>query len=252
MKSKILLTAILISGFLCTYAQDNKPTTGDIGVHYNVAFNGQVQQQIGISDVLSKHLELGGNLLFTYTGTHNETNSATYLEAVSGTIPGITSVGTKSKSYSLGLNPYLLYHFAIKSNLDLYAGGSFTVGFGNSSSTTFTTNSGANYLSTTNEQISPPATVTLSLGAVLGCQYFFYKNLALGVNCGLGAGYSIQKGNKTDYITSTESGSNNPSSGTNTSGPPFPSVKNETFNLSTMASAGISLAFYFSRHKGKE
>ncbi|MDB5282310.1 MAG: hypothetical protein JWO06_1385 [Bacteroidota bacterium] len=239
MRSIILIYLLLIINFAS--AQTNKPAEGDIGIRYGVAFNGTFAQTIALSGILKNGFEFGTGIRVLYVSTKSESISTnTAIGANSVTITN--QISTSSQRYvSVSLLPYAVYHFPVKGNLDVYAGLNMLIGAGpvylyNNRTFEF---SGRNFTQVSITYKSPPA-YQVGGGITLGCQYFFYKQLALGVEANFGAGYTAQKG----PLTITEV-ANNISATTKEN------LDTHSLTIQSASSAGVYLTFYFERKKNK-
>lgn len=180
-----ILSLFFLPGFYCVSAQDNKPSTGDIGLWYSLNFNGAIQQQISVSGFLKKHIEFGSSISISVNDIRNTSNGLTTQPFAKDTLLNKVSILTKTIDYFIGVDPYLVYHFPIKSKVDLYAGGFFSFSITNDNTTTYTTYNGPYAFGTDKTHTYNVPIYTVGVGPMVGCRYFFYKRLALGVQAGL-------------------------------------------------------------------
>lgn len=248
MKQKIALIPLLLI-FLFSNAQENKFSTGDIGLQYALDFSGNIQQQLSVSGFVTKNLELGGIISFGYSTSRSSGKGTQYQQARS-TDSLLTNYNdiNKSWNYTVNVNPFLVYHFPIGSNLDLYTGGFLILGINNSSYSDVTTYTAPNFSRTDQDVYTNPPTYELGAGLIIGCQYFFYKRLAIGVQAGIGAAGSFSKGSEGFNSSEMNSGSNNGSPSTYTALNNF-SINDKQLSLASSALAGVTLSFYFARKK---
>ena len=250
MRISFLFLTLLLAEI--TFAQTNKPSEGDLGIRYGVAFNGTFAQTLALSGILPNHWELGAGISVSYTNTQSQ-SILPYNAYSNGTyIPTTQTNTTTSRSVNVAFIPYAVYHFPVKSNLDVYAGINMNVGTGAITLQRNTTNSysGTGYYSQQISGYKYPVGYQVGGGLTIGCQYFFYKNLALGVEATLDGAYTAQKGNYNIIQQEVNSGINNVNT-TNTSSNVNGSLDNHTFSFKTASSAGIYLTFYLSGKRKK-
>lgn len=247
MKAK-LLTAVLLLSITTAFAQANKPASGDFGLRYGVAFNGGFVQQFTFSRFVKQNLECGAGVTFYYS--HSKSTSEENLAPIY-TLDGL-SPATQKKTFlftqfNVGINPFLVYHFPTKNNLDIYAGGgaSFSIWQTNKDQVT-TSILATNYENKEVRNTKSPLTFGGGLNAILGCQFFFYKNLAIGAQGGLGFNLQGTAGKSNTETTTTNSGSAHPSPGiTTVAGLIERSSTGMSIGLN--GNVGMNLTFYFGR-----
>ncbi|HLP52076.1 MAG TPA: hypothetical protein VK154_14405 [Chitinophagales bacterium] len=246
MKNKIALLFLLLLS-ATTFSQANKPAVGDWGIRYGVFFNGGFGQQLTFTRMLKKNLEVGLGVTATFQMNKQTTNNLVTVDALNGVLPAERELTTVSNSLNIALNPFLLYHFPIKSNLDLYMGGGVNVGVNSSLRNSSVTRIHAtDYEMKEEEAINNSPTIYGGASAIIGCQYFFYKNLAIGAQAGFGFSAGGSTGKAGSKTITTNSGALNPIQGE------VIEDSNVTFKQTT-ASAGIAgnvglnLTFYFAR-----
>lgn len=237
-----LLSAILVAISLTSFAQDNKPGKGTLGIWYGVSFV-PVTQNIYITGYLSDRVELGGSIGVNYSHSSGSIFTPTNTYTNSGYVASQLEHRSTNTSASVSLVPMVLYHFKIKSNVDLGLGVDVPVAITTGSKNTITDITTApNYNSTTDVSTSYPAYISAGAGVVLSCKYFFYKNLAIGAMGNFGFTSSFNHGNGRQVSSTTNSGSDNPQAGLNstttsdskntTGGQTFQMLRNFNLNLS--------------------
>jgi hypothetical protein len=126
---KLYLSYLILLISFCATAQTNKFERGDIGIRYGVNFNGAVTQAITLSGMVTNRFEVGAGLNVQYNESKN-TNVSTTQIYKTGNIylpASVTSVSV-NKSITIGITPFFVYHFPVKSNLDVYAGANLGIG----------------------------------------------------------------------------------------------------------------------------
>lgn len=208
-KTKFLLIVLVIYG--TATAQTNKFTEGNFGLRYGISFNGSLAQTVAFSGIINQHIEIGAGISVLYSTTKSSTG---YIETAYGkTGPfaaNYTNISTSS-NVNTSVIPYVVYHFPIKSNVDLYLGGDLNIGTGSFSlgTSTHSTVDGDNYHQESKTTTKYPPGFQVGGAAVVGCQYFFYKKMAVGFEANLGAAYVGRIG-KTKYTSEiTNTGTNN-------------------------------------------
>lgn len=246
---KTTVTSLLLLICCLCMAQANKFDTGDFGMRYGVSFNGTATQGLTFSGLVTKHIEVGGTINVQYS-TNNTTGNSIQNIYFSGTYaPAVQAITSISKSINASISPFVVYHFTIKNNLDVYSGAKFTVGTGShniSQSTDYLTQ-GDGYYNDNYTSNKYPWGYQVGGGLLVGGQYFFYKRLALGVEANLGAAYNSTKGTQqiTDKVTNSgiHNSNMNPTYDESVSSP----YNSHSFSISTASSIGINLTFYVSR-----
>ena len=233
---------------LCS-AQANKFETGDLGIRYSVSFNGIATQGLTFSGMVTKNIEVGGTINVQYAASTTTTN---YIQSIyfSNTSEPVTETTTNlSKTLNASISPFVVYHFTIKNNLDVYSGAKLTAGTGahTISQSTDNVTQGTGYYNENYSANKYPWGFQIGGGVLVGGQYFFYKRLALGVEANLGVAYSGTKGNQqiTDVVTNSgiHNTNSNPDYNRNFSVP----YNTHTFNVTTASSIGINLTYYVAR-----
>jgi len=246
MKRISIAVIVLISTF-SAMAQDNKPVAGCFGVGYVVGFF-PLQQNIGFTYMVTNNLEVGGSLGFQFNRNRNSTFDSLVVEGNNFTsLPASRENRTVTTTASVFITPLVKYHFNVKSNLDIFVGGNLPIGVAPGTKTaTSIIETADNFNSTGTTTTTGPVNVTVGLGALLGCQYYFYKNLALGATANLGFNASVADGYDKTKISGSNSGSNNPETGNS-----FPTtttrqqVKNDSEGAGMLHEFDLSLSWYF-------
>ena len=246
---KTTVTSLLLLICCLCMAQANKFETGDLGIRYGVSFNGSATQGITFSGLVARHIEVGGTINVQYS-TSNTTNNILQNIYFSGTIaPAVEAITSQTRTVNVSISPFVVYHFTIKNNLDVYSGAKFTVGTGShniSQSVDYLTQADG-YYSDNYSSNKYSWGYQIGGGLLVGGQYFFYKRLALGVEANLGAAYNSTKGSQQIADKVTNSGirntNTNPNYDENFSSP----YNSHSFSVSTASSIGINLTFYVSR-----
>lgn len=245
MKVKIL-SVLLLAVVITVSAQDNKFSKGDLGIRYGVSFGNGIQQQLTFSGMVGKQLEVGSSIAFSFRRTSSASYDSSLVLGAAGYVPGERGQETRSGNYFVSVSPFVAYHFPVKSNLDIYTGGYLGIGLSNTiANHSITTVTAQNINRERDVSTTQPVTFSVRPGIMLGCQYFFYKRLALGVEGQLGAAFSVAKGKSHDKVVITNTGSDNlePSSSSEATSR---SSYND-FSLATQGTIGVNLTFYFSQ-----
>ncbi len=240
----VLATVLLFNNTL--FAQYNKPDSTAWGVHFGYSFNGY--SNLNLTRVTKSGWEFGGGLGLS-SSTHKSTTSYTNMVADTGAnlISSINTLEDKSNSSNLFFSPIIMKHFPIKSNVDVYASFALPIGilfpYINSYSST---NQANNYLYKITNTTYYPLGYSVGANVALGCRYFFYKNISLGANMGLGYVQQQRKGTTKNTIIVLNEGVANPMNTVNSE----TIVKKEynivqtnlnTFNLT------LNMSYYFGK-----
>ena len=245
MKKSIILLAILtlsVGGF----AQTNKPNVGDWGVKVGVNVP---NWGIGFtfSRMLKKNLECGASLGASFsTSKYAQTNN-TIIYTLSGDVIGTHEFMQKSLNYTLSVAPFLAYHIPINNNLDVYAGGRLYLSMSKSIYYTSQTRYYAPNFEDlgTSKQIYP-FSFGAGAGVLIGADYYFKKNMAIGVSGNLGFAANFQFGKNVEKRMSIQSGSQNPYQGFYSSEQSY-TLKNIYTSTGANGNVGINFTFYFAR-----
>jgi hypothetical protein len=245
---KLSIAFIMVALTLVAMAQDNKPTQGAFGIGYGVSVM-PFGQSVGFTYLATDQIEVGGTINLAFMRNRNSTfDSGTVIGAgTSGILLSRTESKTVTSSTSFGITPLVKYHFKTKNNLDVYTGGAIPIGV-STGTKTVTSNivTADNYNQNASITTTGPINVSVGAAVLLGCQYFFYQHLCIGLQTQLGFIASMADGNNTTTSALTNSGSNNPEASVN----PAPvvtkaMVKNETQSLGMLHAFDISVSWYF-------
>ena len=248
---KICLAFIVLTCSIAAMAQENKPVAGFFGVGYGVSFF-PTAQHVNFTYIVSDKLEVGGTVGFQYIRSRSSTfDSLQIVGSNSVFLAAQEEHKTVTTAAHVFITPLVKYHFGVKNNLDVYLGANLPIGVGTGPQTV---NSdivtASNYNSTNSTTNTPPVSVSVGAGLLLGCQYFFYKNLAVGAEANLGFSTTIANGNNVTKISGSNTGSNNPDAGV-----AIPTVtnkdmvKNDTENLGMLHAFALSVSWYFGKGK---
>ena len=251
---RISAVLVILAATLSAMAQENKPAEGAFGIGFVEGFFPN-QQNVFFSYMVKNNIEVGGTVGFQFNRNRNSTFDSLY---VTGTGFQELHANRENKAVTTTANvfitPLFKYHFAVKNNLDVFLGANLPIGI---SPGTKTVNSvivtADNYNSTGTTTTTAPVSVTVGAGVLLGCQYFFYKNLALGATANLGFSATVANGYDVTTITGSNSGSNNPATGTVIA--PMTSrqqVKMDSEGAGMLHSFDLSLSWYFGNAEKKQ
>ncbi|MBS1685168.1 MAG: hypothetical protein JSS76_10450 [Bacteroidetes bacterium] len=244
-----LLSAMFIAASLMATAQDNKPTKGDVGIWYGVSFV-PVTQNVYITGYLTDHVEFGGTVGFTFNNHSNSQFSTVNIFTNSGFTDAQFEHQTGSRNISLSLSPMVLYHFNIKSNLDLGLGANLPISvYTGSRSTVSDITTTDNYYSKTDYVTTAPPSIGVGAGMLISCKYFFYKNLAIGAMGNLGLNTINVNGTVKETNSTTNSGSNNPGTGYNPTTTSENKYKANDQTLEFLHNFNLNLSWYFGSKK---
>jgi hypothetical protein len=248
MKKSILSLVLFSTLFFTSHAQDNKPEANSFGLQYGVNFNGTVGQAVQLSGWLKNGLEIRGSMTFSYTNSQSSSISNynyTVYTPDGRNIPAIETSASSSASITMTPTISIVKHFPLKSNLDFFIGGSANCGFTTptawtKSSTTETADSFYSYSSTNSKS---PLTINWGLSLIGGANYFFYKNLAIGAD--FGVGFSASNGNGTiqEQQVAVNTGQNNNST-SNYNKTSTNQISNTRYAASLAGNAGLHLTYY--------
>lgn len=246
MNKQFFLLALWLTA-LPLFAQENKFSKGDFGIKYGMFFGDNYSSELSFSGMVTNSLEVGGGVTVIYDEFKSVyEQDAPYINTLNGLVSGRVQNRYKNAAIGVKINPFVAYHFPIKSNLDVWLG--VNVGFGISNllkdeSTTETTATGYTQKNITKRKF--PVRYGVNGGLSVGCQYFFYKNIAIGVQAGLGTGYDFSKGKTITETTMTGWGTAHPNPGKSTSTAEHDSGY-QSFGLRANGNVGVTLMFYIS------
>ena len=251
MKKALSLISFLLLLFISAYSQDNKPEANSFGLQYGVNFNGSIGQAVQFSGWIKNGLEIRGALTFSYSSSSTENTSGSSFQEVNRNntyfyVPTIQTSTSSSASLTVTPTVSVVKHFPIKSNLDFFIGGSFSYGF--TLPTAWTTNTSTttadSFYSYTSTSSKSPITFNWGMSLLGGANYFFYKNLALGADFGIGFTASNSSGNYQEHDIRINSGSYNNSSNLNINQTYTNKVTNNRIAASLTGNAGLHLTYY--------
>lgn len=247
MKKQVLFSILTAIIALPGFAQDNKPVKGDIGLRFGLTFNGNVGQQVVLSGMISDRSEIGSIISVGVVSAKTEDiDSVQVNTSAPGSVTGIRHDIEKASSTNILINPFYAYHFPVPSNVDVYLGVNAGVGVGiPGAQQSITKTMALNYEQVSTDKDKLPATLFVNGGIMVGCQYFFYKKLAIGAVASLGLSYGSQKGKVKSSSEVVNTGTDN--NGTDSFSEGFYRVNNSSFSLATSSYVGINLAFYFGK-----
>ena len=251
MKGAFLFLLVIVSAV--TFGQDNKPLTGDFGIRYGVAFNGTFAQTLALSGMVTKNWEVGVGFSISYSNVKTQSISTNEIDNGIQDISVTETATNIAKTLSATLIPYAVYHFPVKTNVDLYAGANLNIGTG---SITLDHNerseyTGNGYYELEVTDFKYPVGYQVGGAILVGCQYFFYKNLAVGVDANLGAALTVQQGPYTITEQTVNSGINNTNT-INANSVTNDKLDNRTFSAKSASSAGVYLTFYFASKNNRK
>jgi len=230
-----------------TFSQTNKPEAGSFGIRAGVSI-----PNIGIgftfSRMLKKNIECGSSFGVSFGSTKSfQKTSGLKWSSTTGLIDVNQDFSTRSFSYMASVSPFLVYHIPTNNNLDVFAGG--RLHFSLSDQTTYTYVSrfyteNFDYKNSSNTDV--PLSFGVGAGILIGADYYFRKNMAIGVSGNLGFSSTFQHGTRTEQTTITNSGTLNPSQGVTYSEQKW-TTRNLNTNTGINASVGINFTFFFAR-----
>lgn len=248
MKKKLASLAFATLLFATSHAQDNKPEPNSFGMQYGVNFNGTVGQAVQFSGWIKHGIEIRGSLAFSYTNNQSSTvyNGNYTINTPDGRqLPAVETSTSSSASLTVTPTISVVKHFPLKSNLDFFVGGAASFGFNTPTawSKNSTTEVADSFYSCNSNGSKAPVALNWGLSLVGGANYFFYKNLAIGADFGLG--FSAANGNGTTESQQTEvnSGVNNNNTA-NYSKNFTTKLSNNRYTASLTGNAGLHLTYY--------
>jgi len=248
MKNSFSTFAFFSLLFFTSYAQDNnKPEANSFGLQYGVNFNGTVNQAVQLSGWIKNGIEIRGSMTFSYS--NSQTSSINTTNTVYTTdhtyIPSVETISNSSASLTLTPTLSVVKHFPVIGNLDFYAGGGFNFGLTiptawTKSSNTTVADSFYSYNSTSTKG---PISLNWGFSLSAGANYFFYKNLAIGADFGLGFLATNSKGNYQEQDVYINNGLLNPSTNNSTRNVSTQNTTNK-YAASLTGNAGLHLTYY--------
>jgi hypothetical protein len=243
---KRIYTIIFAMAFvMASLAQENKPEPGKTGIGFNI-LGGGFGNRISLSRRLKNGWEPGFQIGFIQNNASTSSIDSVTVFTDNGPKRGITTSTSSTPNMSLAFVPVIAKHAEIASNLDAFVGLQIPLIFGPGS--TLKTNDKTqltDYYREVDVVKKQPSTNSFGLNIGFGAQWFFVKNLGVGAICGLGAAYTIQKGNIETTTITTNSGSLNPSSTTVTTTTLSVQNNKTTTIMSFNNVLGLFLTYYF-------
>lgn len=248
MKLKIAL-AVLFFSTTQLFAQTNKPSIDDFGIRTGFYFLNAPGGSIMLGKMLPKNLESGIGILFTFNNYSHTTNDTSQAMSTTGSFIPVKSENTvKWFSYAINLSPYLVYHFPIKNNVDVYAGSYISVFAGNTpKNETYNRRYADNYEYKNKATAIQPLSFGVGAGFIVGAEYYVHKNIAVGLTGNLGFTTSMQFGKQTRKTEVVNTGSLNPSQDNRTT-ETASTLKNIDNSVSLRGGVGFNLTFFFAKH----
>ena len=195
--------------FIASNAQDNKPEPGKTGVGFSII--GGVGNRLVLSRTIKNGLEPGIQLGFNQSKTKNSFIDSVNVNTTQGNRTALRTATFTTSGMELTVIPFILKHADIASNIDAFVGLQVPLIFGPGQTTVTNTKiERADYLQEIAVEQKSPSTSSVGVNVVLGAQWFFHKNLAIGTICGIGAAFGTDKGNIESSTVTTNSGSGNP------------------------------------------
>lgn len=203
MKKLFFASAFALFGAM--NAQEYKPTTGDVTVEFGLT-GGLDNTSVGFAE--------GGAFKARYFKSENVAYRGIFNLSTGSKNDKSTSAETSSFGFDLGFG--VERHFSGTDRLSPYVGGDVILGYSNSTQ------------KSTGSEISGPNQFSFGVRGVFGADYYFAKRVFLGVEAGLGIGFS-STGKTTEK-----------SAGTTTT------VKgSSSFNIAPQLITGIRLGYAF-------
>lgn len=248
---KKLLPLLFIANI--AIAQEKKPEAYSFGLGYGIDFSSGMWSSPNNSVNLSVWMPKNFEILFPLSFNYNRSENSQFDSVFTWTNSGVRNIererGNIGSLFNFLISPGFVYHIPIKSNLDLFTGIQIPLGVNiGGTSTNFVTIEGENYLSSNKEITKGRTTLSLSTNLLLGCNYFFYKNLSIGTRFGLSVPIPTSpKRYKTSVTTVIEnSGSDNPSNyNETTTVETMTRYVSRSIGFSLGGHAGLSLNYYF-------
>jgi hypothetical protein len=249
MKKLFLSLALIPISYFTSFSQDNnKPEANSFGLQYGVNFNGTIGQAVQLSGWLKNGIEVRGSMAFSYTNTQTSSvynGSYTIFTPDGRNIPAIQSTASSSAALTVTPTISVVKHFPLKSNLDFFIGASANCGF--TTPTAWTKNSNTetadSFYSFTSTNTKAPLSINWGMSVVGGANYFFYKNLAIGADFGVGFSATNGNGNSQEQQVAVNSGQNNTNTANYTK--TFNNqVSNTRYVASLTGNAGLHLTYY--------
>lgn len=254
---RLFISALMIAVVSSSFAQeatkpDNKPQKGDVGIWYGVSFV-PVTQNILITGYATKNIEVGGSIGLGFSRSSNSTfENTTLYTGGFNSFPGQIEHKNVNNTTSFNIAPMVLYHFNIKSNVDLGLGANVPIQLSTGGRSTISDITTADNYKHTDETASKyPLSIGGGVGLLLSCKYFFYRNLAIGALGNLGFSANSANGHTVVTNTVSNSGANNPdqSLSVNITSTQVGS-NNQSFNM--LHNFALNLSWYFGSKKSNK
>ena len=245
MKNLLLLT-LLMTLFIASHAQDNKPEANSFGMQYGVNFNGTVNQSVQLSGWIKHGIEIRGALTFSYLNSKTDniySNSTVYIN--NRELPSVNTQTSSSENLSIAPSISVVKHFPIKGNLDFFVGASVNAGFSAPTawSTNISTTTADSFYSYRSNSSKVPLAFNWGASIIGGANFFFYKNLAIGADFGVGFGASNSKGTYQGHDIAINNGLNNQSTANYDHITNY-TVNNSRYLVNLTGNAGLHLTYY--------
>lgn len=246
-KTKFLLGITFLLLTSTTFSQTNKPEAGAFGIRAGVSIP-NVGIGLTFSRMLKKNIECGSSIGFTISSSkHNQTSSGIMVYSTNGFIDVSQDYNYRFLNYTATLAPFLVYHIPTNINLDVFAGGRLLFALSEQTNYTHVNRLYANnYESKSSSHIDFPFSFGVGAGVLIGADYYFRRNMAVGMSGNLGFSSSFQHGTQAEKTTTTNSGSLNPSQGVTNSEQKW-NKRNFYTNTGLNGSVGINFTIFFAR-----
>ncbi len=250
MKKAFFILSFL-SLYVWTFSQTNKPDVGGFGIKVGVSIP-NIGLGLTFSRQLKSNLEFGASAGFSFSTSKSRQVTTQGFTTINGWTNGNYEYTQRYFSYAISVSPFLVYHFPINNNLDVFAGGRLLFSVGRQINYTNTHRYyTANYESKNTSNIRFPFSFGAGAGVLLGADYYFRKNMAVGVSGNIGFTSLFQSGTQTEKVIQTNSGTLNPIQGT-TYSEQKRAIKSVYTNTGLNGSVGVNFTFYFARQRTKK
>ncbi|PIE50101.1 MAG: hypothetical protein CSA38_04720 [Flavobacteriales bacterium] len=187
MKKLLLASVVALMGASTVNAQEYKPQAGDVTAEFVVTG--------GLSDTAVGFRE--GGIRGRYFSTNNMAyRAAVYLGTDKVTTP-ITDGERKESNTGFSLGLGIEKHFNGTKRLSPYIGAELGLGYKTQSTTEETEVAGVQ----SSTEITGPGVFNFGVKGLFGADYYFVKNVYLGVEAGLGLGFSSTGETETTITT---------------------------------------------------
>jgi hypothetical protein len=244
MKSTFISTVFVLTA-LTLSSQANKPVAGDFGIRTGFYFQNAPGGSIMIGKRLPKNLESGIGIVFAFNNSSRTITDTIQAASTTGFISAKSENVSKTFNYRVHLSPYLVYHFPIKNNVDVFAGGYLAFFAGNTPRNENIVRVYAdNYERKSITTNKFPLTFGIGAGFLVGAEYYVHKNIAVGLAGNLGFSSTMQFGKQLRKTELINSGSLNPSQNSSIT-ETASTIKNIDNNVSLSGGVGFNLTFFF-------